>query len=160
MYTSWGKEGVGTSDGTIAMCLGSSGGHHVGAWVPHQRWGTSVNIHTCGGETRSSSLFGLHEGRQLLWVWSSWGRQMESQHREEKWTWGPTPNSETISKWQLLAKEELVFSNKYISPPTHISHTSGQIPRPAVDGQHKTNSMVLTEISFLSHNALVETYSF
>lgn len=37
-------------------------------------------------ETRSSSLFGLHEGRRLLWVWSSWGGQMESQHREEKWT--------------------------------------------------------------------------
>lgn len=87
------------------------------------------------------------------------GRQKESQHGE-KWTWAPTPNSEASSNWQLLAKEELVFSNKYIGPPTHISHTSGPVPHPAEDGQHKTNSVVLSEISFLSHNALVEPYFF
>lgn len=70
--------------------------------------------------------------------------------KRKKWSWCPILNQETVSSWQLLAKEKLVLSNG-----VHwiIKYPQGETPCPAVKGQHKTKSLVLLE-NFLFHVAL------
>lgn len=70
--------------------------------------------------------------------------------KRKKWSWCPILNQETVSSWQLLAKEKLVLSNG-----VHwiIKYPQGETPCPAVKGQHKTKSLVLLG-DFLFHVAL------
>ena len=85
-----------------------------------ERWWEPVGMEYIK-ETRPLNTTGLTH------IWTH--RNCGSMHRSkmdrgstlrEKETWAPIPNQEAISKWQLLAKEKVVFS-KGVSPGIQIT---------------------------------------
>lgn len=75
------------------------------------------------------------------------------QHWEEKWTQAHIPYPEVISTVSCLQLKNWLSLRE-----SHwvTNHSSGQAPCPAVDGQHKMNSMTFSEMfCVIMYNSLV-----